>query len=129
MFRWLEKTIKKSRSTVMTAPGVLKIHNAEAKFRSTSNDRRSPYGKLSQDRWSDGQERFSLTLRNLPDTHGGKVRLLSEGNLVAEFDVSGSTLKFQWKGYSSEDIPLIAIGACVTIEAGSTVLNAIVEAD
>ncbi|MCK0127601.1 hypothetical protein [Erythrobacter sp. F6033] len=129
MFRWLEKAINKSRTTVITAPGALKIHNVEAKFRSASNERRSPYGKLSQDRWNDGQERFSLTLRNLPNSHGGKVRLLTEGNLVAEFDVSGSTLKFQWKGYSSENIPLIAIGDRVTIEAGSTVLSAIVEAD
>ncbi len=129
MFRWLKKAINRSQTTVITAPGVLKIHNVEAKFRCASNDRRSPYGKLSQDRWSDGQERFNLTLRNLPDSHGGKVRLLSEGKLVAEFNVSGSTLKFQWKGYSSEDIPLIAIGDCVTIEAGSTVFSAIVEAD
>ncbi len=129
MFRWLEKAINRSRVTVMTAPGVLKIHNVEAKFRGVPNDRRSPYGKLSQDRWSDGQERFNLTLHNLPENHGGKVRLLCEGNLVAEFDVSGATLKFQWKGYSSEDIPLIAIGERVEVEVGSTVLSAIVAAD
>ena len=121
----LRNKLTNSSSVVVTGKGVLKTHNVEAKFRSDTGY----HGKLGQDRWSDGQERFSLRLSKLGSDHDGKLQLFRNGEQVSEFDVSGSAIDFAWKGMSSEAIPLFAIGDQLRVDVGSLSITATVEAD
>lgn len=124
MLGWLKKKLAESPSTVVVAPGVNKVHNIECRFNNGTNR----HGKLGQDRWSDGQERFSLILRDLPAGHD-RLRLFQCGECVSEFDRSGSKFEFRWKGMISDEIPLFVIGEELRVEAGGLVLTGIVEAD
>ncbi|MHA7819904.1 MAG: hypothetical protein ACX930_09690 [Erythrobacter sp.] len=124
VLNWLKKKIAESPSTVMTGPGVIKTHNVECRFR----DGTRRHGKLGQDRWSDGQERFSVVLSDLP-SGSDPVKLFRGTDLVSEFDRTGTTLEFRWKGMSSDDIPKFEIGESLRIEAGELVLEGVVEAD
>lgn len=124
---WLLKNkAANSANVIVTGPGVLKTHDVEAKFRSES---RKFLGKLAQSRWSDGQERFSLRLQGLTADHGGKLSLYRNGDLVSEFDISGSAITFRWKGISSDAIPKFEIGDQVRVDVGAMSLSAIVEPD
>lgn len=124
VLNWLKKKIAESPNTVVAGPGVIKTHNVECRFR--DGERR--IGKLGQDRWSDGQERFSLNLRDLPQG-SDPVRLYREGELVSEFEREGRTLAFRWKGMSGEDIPRFEIGQSLSIETGGMTASGVVEAD
>ena len=120
----LKSKFVNSPNVVVTGAGVRKTHNVECRFRNGT----SRHGKLGQDRWSDGQERFSLVLRDLPA--GEDPVLLFRGNeKVSEFERSGTKLEFRWKGISSDTIPQFEIGEELRIETGGTVLSGIVEAD
>ncbi|NVE95963.1 hypothetical protein [Altererythrobacter lutimaris] len=114
-----------SASVVVTGRGVIKTHNVEARFRSGT----MYHGKLGQDRWSDGQERFSLRLNKLTADHDGTLRLFRNGDEVSEFEITDSAISFRWKGISSDAIPQFDIGDQLRVEVGSMSLNAIVEAD
>lgn len=124
----LKNKLARSNSVVVTGPGVTKIHNIECKFRSEGGGRDIYHGKLSQDRWSDGQERFSLRLHKLP-AHDGKIFLHRGSKLISEFDAKGSNVQFAWKGISSDTIPLFEIGEQLVIIVGSQKLAGTVEAD
>ena len=125
MFKWLRKKIANSPSTVVVGPGVLKTHNVECRFR---DDNAARYGKLCQDRWSDGQERFSLVLRSLP-VGDDPAQLYKGDELVSGFDRTGNKLNFRWKGMSSESIPKFDIGDVLRIEVGGLAIAGTVEAD
>ena len=120
----LRKKLVASPGFISVAPGVTKTHNVECRFRDGANH----HGKLGQDRWSDGQERFSIYLRNLPRGED-PVKLFNENVLVSEFERSGSTFEFRWKGISSEAIPQFEIGEALRIECGGLQLTGVVEAD
>ena len=124
MFKWIKEKIAASPTAVVTGPGVIKVHNVECRFRHAG----TRYGKLGQDRWSDGQERFTLRLNRLP-IRNGFVMLYRAGELVSEFEVSENAVRFAWKGMSDESIPQFEIGEELSIEAGDMVLTGIVEAD
>jgi len=124
MFGWLRNRTRASSSLVVTGPGVIKVHNVECRFRGAANS----YGKLSQDRWSDGQERFRLKLRNLPAGEAS-VQLMRHGMLVGEFEVSGGRVRFVKVVKADEAVPKFEIGETLTIEAGRLTLTGIVEAD
>ncbi|WFL76277.1 hypothetical protein P7228_09730 [Altererythrobacter arenosus] len=120
----LKNKLADSPSMIVTGPGVLKTHDVECRFRNGA----TRYGKLAQDRWSDGQERFSLVLRDLPPGDE-PVRLFRGEALISEFERNGSTLEFRWKGMSSEAIPQFEIGEQLRVEVGSLELTGTVEAD
>ncbi|MEP5938148.1 MAG: hypothetical protein ABJ239_07470 [Erythrobacter sp.] len=129
MFGWLKKKIAASPSMVVTGAGVLKTHDVEARFRQNGTADNSYHGKLKQSRWSDGQERFSLRLRDLGHDHGGEIVLFCNNNQVSEFELSGADLEFRWKGMSSDAIPQFEIGDQLRVDAGPLSLTAIVEPD
>ena len=124
---WLRDKIANSPSVVTTGPGVLKTHDVECRFY-TEADNRKRVGKLRQDRWSDGQERFSLVLRDLPKGTD-PVMLFRGDEMVSEFEREGSTFEFRWKGISSDAIPKFSIGDHLMIEVGGESFLGIVEAD
>lgn len=121
---WLKRWIATSPSAIVTGPGVIKTHDVECRF--SAGGRR--YGKLGQDRWSDGQERFSLVLRNLP-AGNEPVKLYRGAELLSQFERSGQRFEFRWKGMAGEDIPRFAIGEELRIECGELTMSGIVEAD
>ncbi|MBV7266204.1 hypothetical protein [Erythrobacter ani] len=117
-----------SSSLIVTGPGVLKTLNIECLFWSEDSGRKIYHGKLSQDRWSDGQERFSLRLHNLPSNRGS-VQLLRGDQRVSEFETQGSSVRFAWKGMISEEIPAFSIGENLAILVGDQKLTGTVEPD
>jgi hypothetical protein len=124
----LKNKIANSPNAVVTGPGVLKVHNVECRFWSERSGERVYHGKLAQDRWTDGQERFSLRLNKLP-AHNGKVPLYRADALVSEFEAKGTSAKFAWKGISDDSIPKFDIGEPLLIVCGSEKLTGTVEAD
>ncbi len=116
---------KGSSGVIVTGPGVRKIHDVECKFRSGS----TYHGDLDQSRWSDGQERIEMNLRNLPGQYTGAVRMLKNGQHVADFDAANGQIRFAWKGQSDADTPRFEIGDEVRLELGGQTLTGIVEAD
>lgn len=124
----LKKKLTNSSSLVVTGPGVLKTHNVECRFWSEPEQGGVYHGKLSQDRWSDGQERFSLRLHKLPEV-SEKVALFRDEQLVSEFDADGKSVNFAWKGMSTQDIPQFEIGEKLFVQCGSKRLSGTVEAD
>ena len=129
MLSWFREKVASAPALVVTGPGVFKTRNVEAKFR---DERGSPSlrGKLGQDGWSDGQERFTLRLRGLPDAPCGPIQLYRGSRLVAEFDHAGARFEFEWKGYRSTSVvPEFEIGDLLTIEVGDVSLSATVQAD
>ncbi len=129
MFGWLKKKIAESPSMVVVGEGVLKTHDVEARFRDAAPNSKRFFGKLKQSRWSDGQERFSLRLRDLSSDHDGKLRLYRDADQVSEFELEGSAIEFRWKGMSSDAIPKFEIGDKLRIEVGSMSITATVEPD
>ena len=124
MLGWLKNKIAQSPSAVVVGPGVIKTHNIECRFRDGS----TRHGKLGQDRWSDGQERFSLVLRGLP-AGNEPVKLYRGDKLVSKFERSSGKLEFRWKGMSNDEIPRFEIGESLRVEVGGLELTGIVEAD
>lgn len=125
LFVWLKKNMSANASLVVTGPGVLKTHDVECKFRSDEGY----HGKLSQSRWSDGQERFRLSLRKLPGGYTGPLSLIYQGERVAEFEVKSGILAFAVKGIADDSKPKFEIGEEVRLEFGSQMLTGVVEAD
>lgn len=118
-------TGKGGPNMVITGPGVRKIHDVECKFRSDG----VYHGDLDQSRWSDGQERMEMNLSRLPGAYTGTVRMMHNGQHVADFDCVNGRIKFAWKGQADADNPLFEIGDEVVLELGSQRLTGIVEAD
>ena len=122
---WLKRKAATSPNLVVTGPGVLKTHDVECKFRSEAGY----HGDLDQSRWSDGQERFQLNLRKLPDAYSGPLRLLLKGEHVADFEARSGRVDFAWKGMADGDNPKFEIGDEITLEFGGQTLTGIVEPD
>ena len=122
---WMMRKGKDSASVVVTGPGVLKTHDVECKFRSGG----AYLGQLSQSRWSDGQERFTLNLRNLPERHSGTVAMHYKGGHVADFEAKSGKIAFAAKGMVDDGKPQFDIGEEVRLEFGGHTLSGIVEPD
>ncbi len=116
---------KNSPSAVITGPGVLQAHDVECKFRSSSGY----LGKLSQSRWSDGQERISLNLSKLPGRYSGPVGLFYKGAHIGDFDAKYGKVAFVAKGMADDGKPQFEIGEEVRLEFGGQSLTGIVEPD
>ena len=125
---WLKNNVSASASVVTTGPGVLKVHNVECAFWSEGAGKGVFHGKLSQDRWSDGQERFKLYLHKLP-AGLETLRLYQGDTAIADFAVEGSKVRFASKGKVDESKPQFEIGTALEIRSGDFVLRGIVEAD
>ncbi len=129
MFGWLKDKIASSPHVVVVGKGAHKTHNVECRLLSANPVRGEPFGKLSQDRWSDGQGRFKLYLRDLPADLNDKAMLYFRNEQVAEFDVSGGKLEFAWKGTTTDDMPKFEVGEELRVEIGSVSLSGIVKLD
>lgn len=122
---WGMGKLKGSNSVVVTKAGVLKTHDVECKFRTGA----LYHGDLDQSQWSDGQERFSINLRKLPDAYSGQVSMLHKGAHVADLEAANGRIDFSWKGQAGADKPKFEIGDEVRLEFGGHVLTGIVEPD
>ncbi|MBX7528596.1 hypothetical protein [Qipengyuania vesicularis] len=122
---WIIRKGKNSASVVVTGPGVLKTHDVECKFRRPAEW----HGKLSQSRWSDGQERFTLNLRSLPGRYSGPVSLTYKGEHIADFEAKYGKVAFAAKGMVDDGKPQFDIGEEVRLEFGGQILTGIVEPD
>ncbi|MBX7459131.1 hypothetical protein K3152_12800 [Qipengyuania sp. 1NDH17] len=122
---WILKKGKNSSSVIVTGPGVLKTHDVECKFRTPAEW----HGKLSQSRWSDGQERFTLNLRKLPGRYSGPVSLFYKGAHVGDFEAAHGKIAFSAKGMVDDGKPQFDIGEEVRLEFGGQVLTGTVEPD
>ena len=122
---WLRNNATASASVIITGPGVLKTHDVECKFRSDAGY----HGKLSQSRWSDGQERFTLNLRKLPSRYSGSVGLFYQGSHVGDFEAKSGAISFSAKGMVDDGKPQFDIGEQVRLDFGGHSLTGIVEPD
>lgn len=122
---WMLRKGKNSASVVVTGPGVLKTHDIECKFRSEA----VYHGKLSQSRWSDGQERLGLHLRKLPGRFSGTVELHYRGVHIADFEAQYGKVAFAAKGMVEDDKPQFEIGEEVRLVLGGQILSGVVEPD
>ncbi len=111
-----------------TTAGVLKTHNIECNFWSDGKGKRVYHGSIAQDRWSDGQERFSLNLYKLRG-HEGTVALYRGDERIADFETAGTRARFAWKGIAGENIPKFEIGEELSIRFGGQTITGIVEPD
>lgn len=126
MFGLFKRNRQPSWSVVVVPPGEHKVQDVEAKLYALGG---SFVGKLWQDRWSHGEGRFRVQVRKVPTGHDGKARLYRDGTLVSEFDVSGRTFDFKWRGQITDEMPQFEIGQKVRVEIGELAAEGVVEPD
>lgn len=102
-----------------------KTHDIECKFRSGA----TYHGDLDQVRWADDRERVEMNLRKLPEDYSGPVRMLQNGQHVADFEAESGRIDFDWKGQVGAGTPLFEIGDEIVLELGVHRLVGAVEAD
>lgn len=129
MFGLFKRTAKSGWALVVVPEGEHKIHDVEAKLYAPGTGRGRLCGKLMQDRWSHGVERFRLRARNLPSSADGMARLFRDDELVSEFATTGGSLDFKWRGEVTDDMPRFEIGQKIRLVAGQTTLEGVVEPD
>ena len=112
-------------ATLLGKKGPRKTHDVDCKFRTGS----TYHGDLDQSRWSDGRERVEMNLRKLPDDYSGPVRMLQNGQHVADFEAKTGTIRFNWKGEADGDSPLFEVGDEIVLELGPHQLTGIVKKD
>ncbi len=129
MFGLFKRNKAPGWSLVVVPEGEHKTHDVEARLYAPGAKRGQSSGKLSQDRWSHGVGRFRIRARKLDPQNDGTARLYCDDTLVSEFEVSGSSFEFRWRGDVTDDMPKFEIGQTIRLEAGSTVLTGVVEPD
>ena len=112
-------------ATVLERRGPRKIHDIDCKFRTGT----VYHGDLDQSRWSDGRERVEMNLRNLPGEYSGPVRMIQNGQYVADFESASGTIRFNWKGEADGNNPLFEIGDEIVLELGPHRLTGVVKKD
>ncbi|MEP2735781.1 MAG: hypothetical protein ABJP34_05735 [Erythrobacter sp.] len=124
MFKWLRKKVADSPSLVVLDKDTKKTVDLECPFKAGD----AYHGKLKQDRWNDGQERFSIRLHDLPPG-SDPVKIYRGYTLVAEFEREGPKLDIRQKGMADDKIPEFRIGERLQIEVGGLKCDGIVRPD
>ena len=102
-----------------------KTHDVECKFRTGS----VYHGDLDQVRRADGTEEFEMPLYKLQDDYTGPVRMLKNGQHVADFEAESGEIDFEWEGEFDANTPLFEVGDEVVLELGPHRLAGVVEPD